>query len=312
MRFPHPLFMADAGAASSAASGGSAPGGSAASSPPAAGAGGAAAAGDPGRTAPTGLGTGSEPGTGAAPAWKAPDYLPEHLRGEDVAKTFERVAADWKAQRDRIAALPQAPKSVDDYAFEPSERAKPFVGDLKADPAFALMREAALKAGIPKEQFAAVVGGFYDGLVEKGLAPKPYDVNAERAQLYGPGYERLTPQEREAALLPMLTELQDNLTGLERTAAFDADPKKNAAAVAALFKLADTADGVRALRGLLKAAQANAPQGLIPGGQTSQAQSASPADLRKRMSDPRYDPSSFAYDAGFRKETDDLYRRAYG
>ena len=43
--------------------------------------------------------------------------------------------------------------------------------------------KAALKAGIPASQFSAVVGGFYEGLVEKGMAPAPYNPDAERSAL---------------------------------------------------------------------------------------------------------------------------------
>ena len=261
-----------------------------------------------GVNSPTGAGVGSEPGTGAPPAWKAPDFLPEHLRGEDVAKTFDKVVGDWKGLRDKVAALPAPPKSVDDYAFEPSEKVKPFVGDLRADPAFALMREAALKAGIPASQFSAVVGGFYEGLVEKGMAPAPYNADAERSALLGQQAVAMSEQQRIDAAASVINPLAEQIEGLARTNAFDADPKVNKAAMTAVIGLLDTAVGVRAVQGLLKLAKA-AP-GLQPGGAPA-AGSVSAADLRKRMGDPRNDPGSFAYEPAFREATLAAYQQYY-
>ncbi len=166
------------------------------------------------------------------------------------------------------------------------------------------------KAGIPASQVSAVVGGFYEGLVDKGLAPPPYNPDAERAALLGSQAQTMTEAQRIEAARGVLTPLVEQIEGLERTGAFDADPKANKAASAAVAKLLDTADGVRALKALLKSAQAPA-SGLNPGGAQAGGQ-LTHADLRKRMSDPRMDPGSFSYDKAFRDETMAAYQRVMG
>lgn len=297
MRRAEPLFAPDAGGGAPA--GQSAPSGAAASSPLAAGA---------GRDTPTGFGQGSQPGSGEPPDWKAPDFLPEALRDADVAKTFDKVSQDWKRLRDTVAAIPPAPKSVDEYQFKPSEKVAPFVGDLAKDPAFALMRQAALEAGIPAAQFSKVVGGFYEGLVEKGMAPQPYNEDRERVSLLGKQAETMTEAQRIEAVKPILTPLLHQLEGLARTNAFDPDPAANKAAAAAVMGLLDTADGVRALKGILSLVKSD--PGLQPGG-APQVGSVSAADLRKRMGDPRNTPGDFRFDPAFYNETQELYRRHY-
>ena len=271
------------------------------------GGGDAPASAAPGRSGDTGANAGAAPGSAAPPAWAPPDFLPEGLRDVDVNKTFDKVAGDWKRLRDTVAALPQPPKSIDEYKFEPSDKVKPYVGDLAADPAFALMRDAALKAGVPAAQFSGVVGAFYEGLVEKGMAPAPYDAVKEQTSLLGPQAAAMTAQERGEAMKPIVMPLVEQIEGLERTSAFSSDPKVNKAAAAALAPLLDTADGVRALKALF--ALAPKQPGLNPGG--APATNLSPAQIKARMSDPRYDPSSHAYDANFRNETMDLYRKTF-
>ena len=297
---PH-VFEADAAGGGSsgpsAASGASAP---AAGSP-------APAGGGAGRDTALGTGAGSQPGSAeAANAWKAPDFLPDHLRDIDPVKTFEKLAPDWKRLRDQVANLPQPPKSAEEYKFEPGEKAKPyFSGDLAKDPALAAAREAALKAGIPATQFQSFVGGVFEQLAEQGVLPKPYDPEPERDALIGERAKFMTAEQKDAEIRPLLTPIVNYLEGLKRTGAIDAD------GYAALGGLLDKASGVRALAKLVDAASKGQP-GLNPGGETGGTRSVTHNDLKARQRDPRNQPGTFAYDANYHAETQRLYQQLFG
>lgn len=305
MRFPFPLYSpagaTEGGSASPPSGGASAPGGASVSSPPASGAG----------SAPSGMSEATREGSAqTASQWKAPDYLPENLRGEDVGKTFEKVAADWQRLRGVVSGF-EPPKSIEEYKFTPSDKVKPHLGgDLAADPVFALMKEAALKAGVPAKQFEGVLGAFYEGLVDKRMAPKPFDIAAEQGQLLGPQAAAMTQEQRDQAVRPILMPLVEQLETLNRTSAFSQDPAANKAAFAAVAGLLDSAAGVRALQALLKGA-GPAASGLNPGGGAPTGQLTA-SQLRARQGDPRNVPGGFNFDASFRAETDRLYREMYG
>ncbi|MFZ1963866.1 MAG: hypothetical protein WAU78_10470, partial [Roseiarcus sp.] len=258
----------------------------------------------------TGLGGGAAPGSGAdANAWKAPDYLPEHLRDADVAKTFDKVAADWKAQRDRLAQAPQPPKTIDEYKLPAfSEKVTPYLaGDLAKDPVFAVAREAALKAGVPAAQFTGFVGGLYEAMAAGGLLPKPHDPAAERDTLVGERARLMTDAQKSDVIRPMLTPLISFLDGLKSQNAIDA------AGYAQLGALLDTASGVRALTKLVELAGKGASPGLNPGGAPGEAGGqVSHADLKARQRDARNDPNSMSFDAAYRAETTRLYQQAFG
>lgn len=303
MRFPEVLYTtADAagGAPPAAASAGAAGGG------PSAPAGGQPS-GSPGRTTETGAGAGAIEGSAAvAAAWKAPDFLPDHLRDGDVSKTFEKVAADWKRLRDDIANRPAAPKSVDEYAWEPSDKVKPFLaGDVKQDPVYAHAREAALKAGVPAPVFNSFVSNLYEGLVDAKALPEPYSADRERDALLGDRARLMTPDQKDAEIRPMLMPLVGFLDGLQRTGAIDK------AGYAQLGALLDTASGVRALAKIAELAAKGAP-GLVPGGAPAGGGQITHADLKARQRDARNDPNSFAYDRAFRDETHRMYQQVFG
>lgn len=304
LKYSFPFRSPDVGGSPSGAGGGAAPASGGALNGSAGGAGGGD--GGVGRSGDTGLGAGSQPGSAAsASAWTAPDFLPEHLRGEDLAKTFEKLAPDWKAMRDRVAALPAPPKSVDEYKFDPSDKVKPFIaGDLSKDPAFTVMRDAALKAGVPAAAFSAAVGAFYEGLADKGLLAKPWNAETERDALIGENARFMTAEQKDAQIRPMLMPIVGMLDGLKNSNAIDAD------GYARLGSLLDTASGVRALAALVKLATP-AGGGLNPGGAAAQGGAINHSDLKARQRDPRNTPGDRMFDPSFRAETDRLYQQAF-
>lgn len=284
------------GGAAPAASGGPAGG------PQTSGAGGAS----PGRTGEIPGGGGALDGSAAAAsAWKAPDFLPEHLRDADVAKTFDKVAADWKSLRDRVAAIPPAAKSAEEFAWDPSDKVKPFIaGDIKADPMFKFAQEAALKAGMPAATFTAFVGGLYDAMADAKALPAPYNPEAERDALIGESARLMTAEQKDERIRPMLAPLVGFLDGLLRTNAIDKD------GYARLGGLLDTAAGVRALTRIVGLATTTNP-GLSGGGQGG-GRAATHGELKARLADPRNQPGNFAFDRDFSAETDRLYREMFG
>jgi hypothetical protein len=298
MKFPFPTFSPEGGAAGGGAASSAPAGGG---SPPSPSAGGA------GINTPTGFGAGSQEGSAAeANAWKAPDYLPEHLRDADVSKTFEKVSADWRRLRDDVANRPAAPKTADEYKFDPGDKLKPYLaGDLGTDPAFAAVREAALKAGIPAGQFSSLVGGYLETLVDKGLIPKAHNIEAEREALIGERARTMTAEQKDEAIRPMLMPTVDFLKGLRLTGAIDE------AGFAALGGVLDTAAGARALAQIVQLVNKAAPPGLNPGGAQAGGAQISHSDLKARLRDPRNTPGSMQFDRAFHAETDRLYQQAF-
>ena len=299
--------LADAGAGGSSSAPGAGAAGGGAGPSPAVSAGGSPAAGAPGRSGETGAGQGAIEGTAAAQsAWKAPDFLPDHLRDADVAKTFDKVAGDWKRLRDEVANRPAPAKTVDEYAWEPSDKVKPFLaGDLKQDPVYAHAREAALKAGLPAPVFAAFVSNLYEGLADAKALPEPYNPERERDALIGDRARLMTAEQKDAEIRPILMPIVGFLDGLKRTGAIDDR------GYAALGALLDTAPVVRALAKIADIASRGAP-GLAPGGQAAGARVVSHADLKARQADPRNNPDSVSFDRTYREETTRLYQQLFG
>lgn len=290
-----PVFEADGGAGgapSSAPSGGAAPA-----------AGGAGGPSGGATTAPIGA-PGAQDNSGG---WRAPDFLPDHLRGKDVGETFARVAEDWKGLRDRVAQTPAPGKTVAEYAFTPSEKSAPFLGDLANDPVLAVSQEAALKAGLSPKQFSDFVGQFYDTLADAGKLPQPYDAARERAALIGPDARFMSEAQQVEAVRPVLEGAARFLDGLKTTG--ELTPEAHALLGAQL----DTAAGAKAIAAIAKLFAANGPRGLAMGGEAGGAgRPTTAADLRARQRDARNDPDSASFDRGFREKTQQMYREYYG
>jgi hypothetical protein len=291
-----PVFSADGGGAAPAAS---APSGGGA---PSAAGGAAAPAG-----APAVQGGQPVPNAGAlenSGGWKAPDFLPEHLRGKDMAETFEKVTGDWKAFRDRFAQVPQPGKDVAEYQFQPSEKAAPYLGDLSKDPVFDVARQAALKAGLPPKAFSDFVGTLYDTLAEGGQLPKPYNLASERDALVGPDARFMSDAQKDEIIKPILTQGVAFLEGLKREGAI------SDAGFAQLGAMLDTAEGAKTLAAIAKRIGSPQPGGVAMGGDPA-ARGLTPESVRAMQKDPRANPNSASYDPKFRDAMIEGYRKVF-
>jgi hypothetical protein len=275
------------------------------------------AAGGNGLDSGHGLSQGARPGDGqagpgavgdpsrlAAPSFAMPDFIPQHLRDDDVGKFAVKLADDWKRQRDDIArrATP-VPKDAAGYAFNPSEKAKGYVGNLTQDPVFLAFREQAHKAGMSPSGFQDLLSGFYDTLVDKGVLGQPYDAARERRGYLGDESKTMSDEQTIEAMRPHIASAETFLNGLGRNGTLRPE------AVKALEPLLETAVGLRTL-GALRHAMGS--RGLSLGGDSPGETGLTRTDLQARMRDPRNDRSSGKYDPKFAAQIDADYKRLFG
>jgi hypothetical protein len=230
-------------------------------------------------------------------AWKMPDGLPDHLKAENAVEFADKIAADWRKQRETISKLPAAPKSAEDYAFAPSDKVKDLVGDLSQDGTFKAVRDAALNAGIPAEAFQKLVGGFYDHLAESGQLLPQATLKGEAEKLLGKSFS--DEKEAQAALAPVFEPVQRFIDGVADR--HNLDP----ASKAALYGLLDMADGVRAVQALM--AEAKTP-GLQTGGEGG-GETLTREKLQQMQRDPRAIFGNPKYDQAFVASIDEGYKR---
>ncbi len=234
--------------------------------------------------------------------WKLPDGLPDKFKVEDRAEFENRLLGDWKRLEAEVRNRPQAPKSVDEYKYTPSEKVAPFVGDLSADPIFGVAREAALKAGLPADQFSAFLGGLYETLADKGALPKAFDAHAERLAFLGPDARGKSAEAVLDMTRPFVQRAEATVQQIV------AQAKLGPAEAAELSHLLGSASGLRtalALADLIRA------PGLQPGGGAPASGALSRADLKARVADPRNDRNSTQFNREFAQETDRMYRQAF-
>jgi hypothetical protein len=122
---------------------------------------------------------GDKPGEGEGD-YKAPDYLPEHLRGKDNDETMKKLHEAYAGARKTLSkgnnkiegTLPEKPE---DYTFEDTgkegEPDKVFaeLSSEASKPMVDMARRAAHKAGIPDKAFAGFMRDFVAGAGESGL-----------------------------------------------------------------------------------------------------------------------------------------------
>lgn len=250
----------------------------------------------PGVTAPI---DGSTP---TPPAWSMPEGFPERLKADSAEAFYANLAADWKAQHQKLSALPAAPKDVADYRFEPSEKAKPFVGDLATDPVYQAAQKAALNAGISADAFAKFMGGVYDGMVDGKLLAAPRDAQAERLDFLGKTGSGMSEDQAIAAIKPEIDRLSLFVDGFAQTNTLPDGAK------AELGYLLNSANGLRALDALSKALKAGGVQiGGNPVGEGGMTR----AQLKTMQADPRNDRNSAQYDPAFAKDVQAKYRQFF-
>jgi len=279
-----------------------------------AGAGGAAGGGDPGGAgaaggAGAGAGAGGagggDPGAGggaADPYWR--DFLPADIKADKPEERFDRLANSWKSQRDQIASRPAAPKTAAEYAFEPSDKVKPYFPDPAKDPILGIAREAALEVGLPKDAFGKFVGKIYETAIEKGLLAAPYDPMAEGQKIA----ERIAPGKAWAEAKPMVAAA---VKDAESFAGVLADQLKlGDGAKGLLTGLSDDAAGVELLQAL-SGAMGKDPAFKV-GGTAASASGWTKDSLDAAVKDPRYNPYDRAYDKDFRAKVDAGFKQVHG
>lgn len=111
-----------------------------------------------------------------------PEKLDEKLRGATDRETIDKLV-------EALGGVPKAPANVDGYKLDLTAEQKQRFGDLDKDPAWGVVREAALKAGVPAATLQSFFIETYGSLVAKGLMPKPLDLASEAAKL-APAGER--------------------------------------------------------------------------------------------------------------------------
>ena len=262
------------------------------------GAGAAAPAGSPDPGGAGGQATGGE----GSPSPYRPEGLPDHLYGASDRETLDKVFGAYKPAREAIARmgeLGELPKDAGGYKFEPSDKLKPYLGDLEADPVFKLAREAALKSGIREKQFGPFIGAVMEAMIDGEMVQPPVDLAAEKAALVPDEAKALDENARNAAVD---RRVRDNHAMLEawKARGLSADSAE------ALGLTLDTAAGSRAIEWF--AAQMKTPQP-SPGG--APAGSFNKADVEARSRDPRGIVGNAKYDPTFAAETDRMWQTLY-
>ena len=266
---------------------------------------GAADAGAPGSTASGAAGLAGGGGAGGQQSAPDPfdrDFLPPDIRGAQSAEErFGKLADAWKGQRDREASRPQMPKTAAEYTFEPSEKIAPYFKNAD-DPLMGLAREAALKAGLPKDGFGAFVGSLYEAAAEAGLLMQPYDATAEGQKIA----ERIAPGKSWAEARPLVAQVVTDAKGFVDV--MGEQMKLSDGAKGVLQALTDEAAGIEIISALSMALgkePAFARAGTVAGmGWTK-------TSLDEAVKDPRYNPMAREYDKDFRAQVDAGFRQLY-
>lgn len=252
-------------------------------------------------------------GGGGNGNWSAPEGVPEQYRGASADETLGKLLGGYgelntraEGLRTKLAGLPKAPDRPELYEYTPSDRLKPFFGDLATNPAFGLFRSAAHKHGIPQAAFAGILEDVYGPMAEKGLLPAPLDPMRELQTFSSElGLDKAGAQKA-------LTDADAFAKGLSAQLK-DVPEKMREQVNDLLLGLTDTAAGnvlLRALSGRL------AENGIRIGGDGNAAGEITAADLKKLDADPRIDPQNTnhpdvnkRFDPDLRKRYDDAYRR---
>jgi hypothetical protein len=272
----------DAGAAGAAAAAGGGDGA-------AAGAGGAAAA----------AGQAGGDGGGSAAPYR-PDGLPDHLIGKDERETIDKLWTAQKGYREAQAKFEPPPADVSGYAFEFSDKVKPYAADFGEDKFFGGVKEDLLAAGIGSKTANAFLDKVLGRMIDMQLVDAPVDVEAEKARLAPAEARNLPPAERDAAIQKRVS---TNIAFVESLSAkgFDKDAATALTAELAAFpELNQLVEFMRLGQGVSPALGGNPPAG------------ATAADLEKRVADPRQRFGTPAYDAQFAAETDRLFKQVHG
>ncbi|MBJ7535289.1 hypothetical protein JDN40_14350 [Rhodomicrobium vannielii ATCC 17100] len=240
---------------------------------------------------------GATEGAGGAAAGYWPEKAPETLAG--FRKGSDRDTID--ALLAELGKPSGVPEKADGYELKFDDDFTKRFGDLKSDdPALAVFREAAHKAGLPQDKFQSVIGSFYQALHEKGLLDAP-DPAAEIEKL---APKTGDPATRKLEAYKRISTLDTGLKGLVNQGVItDADYKE-------LQGNFSTAESFQALEKLVTRATGK-EHGLQNGGAAAPGGgSFTRADLDAALNDPRYSTTSPTYSPAFRKEIDAKWEAA--
>jgi hypothetical protein len=304
-----------AGGAAGAGAGAAAAAGDAAGADPAASvlaaaraaAGQAAAGGQAAAAAPAQPTLEDQANAGAAAGdWKAPDFVPDNLRGKSAEETMQKLTEAWKGYRDKEAKREKLPEAPDGYSYAPSEKVKPFMADNVADdPVLQHVREAALAAEMPPSKFQTFMDSVLGAMVDMGIVDRPV---APDEVLGG-----MIPD--AAASLPREEQLKaagQRVLGIDAALkAFGADRKFDEGMMREAGFLLGTHEGLRFLEAVLPQ-PGQKPGGLQPGGQPSLSATITAESLRQRQADPRGQRGTAQFDPAFERETMRQYQQLYG
>jgi hypothetical protein len=258
-----------------------------------------------------GEGSGGEGGGGAG-GWTPPEGLPKDFVGADASESLTKLIGGYTdmntrftGMRDKLAKMPTPPESPDAYKYEPSEKLKPFFGDMATNPVFKQAREAFHKHGIPEPAFAGVIEDLYGPLIEQGAIEAPFDP-AKELKTFQEAYG--LDRENAAAALTEAETFAKGLTAQLK----DLPPGMKDQVGQLMLGLTDTAAGnvlLKALSGRL------AENGIRIAGEGAGDGNLTAADVKKLSADPRIDPANRdnpdpnkRFDPDLRQRYDDWYR----
>lgn len=259
---------------------------------------------------------GANTGDGGAggEGWRAPDGIPQEFIGADAEETLGRfrdgyndLSNRFNGMREKLAKAPAAPKTAEEYAFDPGESLSPYFGDLSEDKLYGSARLAAHKHGLSQEQFSGFLADTFGPMAEAGLLSQPFDANAELKQ-----FQEATGLDR-AGVSKALQQTETFAKGLVEQ--LDLPDNLSDAAKGMFMGLTDTAAG-NAILQALSARMNDSGFGLDGRGEGGDA--LTKEDLDKMTADPRIDPANrehkdpkMRYDPALRKRYDDGFRKHY-
>jgi len=231
-----------------------------------------------------------------------PDGLPDHLKGASEKEIIDKLWGAYKPARDTIAQRGEVPKSADAYQIQISDAQKQlFSGDdLTKDPAVKVWAKVAHEAGLTHKEFN-LFGRFFEEMAKAGLTEPKIDPKAEIGRL-GEDIKATEPDaaKREAEGARRIVNANTWLQGLETRKHITQQERQ------VLSGLTTTAAGVRIIEKLAKLGQGTGVQNAAGGasgvGDTKES-------LDTAMMDDRYSSTSPKFDAGYRRDVDERYRR---
>lgn len=240
--------------------------------------------------------------------WKAPDFVPENLRGKSPEETLQKLTDAWKGYRDKEAKREKLPEAPDGYTYAPSEKVKPYWAENVADdPVLQSVREAALAAEIPPSKFQGFMDAVLGSMVDMGLVDRPVVPDEVLGGMVPESASTLPREEQLRAAGQRVLAIDGAMK------AFVADRKLPETVTREAGLLLSTAEGLQFLEALLPIpGKAGAAPGIQPGGTAPSQTQVTAESLRQRQADPRNRAGTPQYEEAFARETQRQYAAFYG